>query len=534
MVSAPSPPKSDKQQWFSSDLAILCCLGLFKLLLHFGTNHQYGYFADELYYMAAGEHLDWGFAEGSPLTPAIANLSRWMLGDSLFAIRFFPALSGAGTVILTGLIARELGGGRLAQVIAAIAVILTPGYLFVQTILTMNAFEPLLWALCAYLTLYILKTERLCLWSIAGLVAGIGLMNKFSIFFFIISLVIGILITPARRLLFNRWFLLGSILAIGIFIPAIVWQINHHWPFLEHQREASLYEKKGLFQSAIDLVLQQIILTNPAAVPVWGCGLYYYLFTRSGKRYRALGWSYIIIVGWFLLFEGRFYYLLPIYPMLLAAGVVFLEPKLQRYLTWKYTTLLALIATGLVLLPLALPILPLETLIGYSNIIYRPPTLSKSMQEDAAEAPWHFRLMLGWEETVAQVAQAYRQLSPQEQSECAILAWFYGHAGAVDFFGPTYHLPKAISGHTGYYFWGPRDYSGDTVLSIAGELTFLRQTFDSVELVATTTDTTSLGFNSELPIYLCRGIKRPLSESWPAFKYYFEQPTTNPLTAELS
>jgi hypothetical protein len=526
----PPTSQSAKQGWFSSDIAILCYLGLFKLLLHFCTNQQYGYHGDELYYIAAGEHLDWGFAEGSPFTPAIANLSRWLLGDSLFAIRFFPAIAGACTVILTGLIARELGGGRLAQVMAAVSIILTTGYLFLQTILTMNAFEPLLWALCAYLTIRILKTECLALWSIVGVVTGIGLMNKFSIFFFIISLVLGILITPARRLLFNRWVLLGSLLAIGICAPTLLWQINHHWSFLEHQRESNLYEKKGLLQSAIDLILQQIILTNPGAVPLWGCGLYYYLFTRPGKPYRALGWSYIIVLGWFLVFEGRFYYLLPIYPMLLAAGAVFLEPRLHHYPAWKYTTFIAPIASGLVLLPIALPILPISSLIDYSNAVYRPPTLSKFSQENSTQAPWQFRSMLGWEDTVAQVAQVYQKLPSQDRAECAILAWRYGIAGAIDFFGSAYHLPKAISGHTGYYFWGSRGYSGKVVLSLGGDLTFLRQTFDSVEPVAIVTHEKIVGLKSTLPIYLCKGIKRPLSETWSAFKFYFKEPTTNPIT----
>lgn len=530
MVSAPSTPPLAKDRWFRSDIAILCYLGLGKLLLHFFTNNQYGYFGDELYYMAAGEHLDWGFAEGAPLTPVIANLSRWLMGDSLFAIRFFPAIAGAGTVILTGLFARELGGGRLAQGIAAIAVILAPGYLFLQTILTMNAFEPLLWTFCAYLTLRILKTSRLSLWTSVGLVAGIGLMNKFSIFFFLLSLGLGILITPARRVLCNRSILVGSLLAIAICAPTLLWQTHHHWPFLEHQRESSLYEKKGLLQSAIDLVLQQIILTNPGAVPIWACGLYYYLVTRAGKPYRALGWSYIILLGWFLLFEGRFYYLLPIYPILFAPGAVFLEPKLRQVSAWKYTTLVALFASGIVLLPIALPVLPINSLIRYSNAIYRPPSLSKFGQENAAQAPWHFRSMLGWEDTVAQVALAYQRLSPRDRAECAILAWSYGTAGAIDFFGKAYHLPKAISGHTGYYFWGPRNYSGKVVLSLDGDLTFLRQTFDSVEPVAIVTHEKIAGLNSTLPMYLCKGIKRPLSESWPAFKFYFKLPTTNPIT----
>ncbi|WP_298917413.1 hypothetical protein [uncultured Nostoc sp.] len=184
------------------------------------------------------------------------------------------------------------------------------------------------------------------------------------------------------------------------------------------------------------------------------------------------------------------------------------------------------------LLPIALPILPIKPLIRYSNTIYRPPTLSKFAQDNSAQAPWHFRLMLGWEDTVAQVAQAYQKLLPRDRTECAILAWSYDNAGAIDFFGPAYHLPKAISGHTGYYFWGPRDYSGNVVLSLGGNLTFLRQTFNSVETVVIVTHEKIVGLRSTLPIYLCKGIKRPLSESWPAFKYYFKQPTTNLITID--
>jgi hypothetical protein len=183
-----------------------------------------------------------------------------------------------------------------------------------------------------------------------------------------------------------------------------------------------------------------------------------------------------------------------------------------------------------VLLPTVLPILPIESLIRYSNTVYRPPTLSKFARKNAAQAPWHFQFMLGWEDTVAQVAQAYQKLTPSDRAECAILAWTYWNAGAIDLFGPAYHLPKAISGHTGYYFWGPRDYSGNVVLSVGGDLTFLRQTFNSVEPITIVTRGKLVG--GTIPIYLCKGIKRPLSETWPAFKYYFKRPTTNPITTD--
>lgn len=514
--------KVSSYTWFSSDIAILFYLGLCKLLLHFFTNHQYGYFQDELYYIAAGEHLEWGFAEGSPLTPAIANLSRWLMGDSLFSIRFFPAISGAGTVILAGLFARELGGGRLAQFMTAISIILAPGYLFLQTILTMNAFEPLLWTACAYLVVKIIKTEYYALWIVIGLIAGIGLLNKFSISFFLISLVVGLLFTPARKILFNHFFLIGAIIAVVMFLPTIFWQINHHFPFLEHQRESSLYEKKGVLLSAIDLILQQNVLTNPTTVPIWISGIYYYLFITPGKKYQFLGWCYFILLGWFFFFEARYYYSLPIYPMLIAAGAVFWEPKLQLFPIWKYITLGAIFFSGLLFMPTMLPILPMNILIPYSNAIYRPAALTKNEQLYPDLPPWHFQGMLGWQESVAEIAQIYQKLSPQDRQICAILAWNYGNAGAVDLFGPAFNLPKSISGHTGYFFWGPRNYSGDVVLSIGGDLNFLKQTFDNVEPV---------GGNDAFPIYLCKKIKRPLAETWPAFKFYFKLPNSNPITS---
>lgn len=519
-----SAQMNQPKRFLSSDFALLGALAVVKLLLHFFTNGRYGYFSDELYYIAAGEHLDWGFAEFPPLVAVIANISRWLLGDSLFAIRLFPAIAGALTVFLTGIIVHELGGGRFAQCLAAIAVILMPGYLFLQTVLTMNAFEPLLWMICAYIAILILKYEAPKLWLLAGLVVGIGLMNKFSIAFFAVSLLIGFSITPARKLLFNRWLLLGCLIAIIICLPTVIWQSQHDWAFLEHQRESNLYEKKPFLQSTLDLFLQQIILVNPGALPVWLSGLYYYLFTSNGRKYRALGWSFIIILGLFLFFEARYYYLLPIYPMFIAAGAIAFEQLFHRRRLLTSALFCLLIAGGVILVPIGLPILPIKTLISYSNSVYRPPTLARHIKNQSEQAPWHFRLMLGWEETVATVAEVYDRMTPSEQSECAILTWRYGDAGAIDFWGRNYNLPKAISGHTGYYFWGPKEYSGELVLSVGGNLSFLKQRFDSVEQVATVTHEKSFGIKSDLPIYRCRGIKKPLKELWSDFKFYFKRP----------
>lgn len=525
MLEKRSTKPNPLKEFFNTDFALLGVLALIKLLLHLLTNRQYGYFGDELYYIAAGEHLDWGFAEFPPLVAVAANVSRWLMDNSLFTIRLFPAIAGALTVFLTGMMVRELGGKRFAQCLAAIAVILMPGYLFIHTVLTMNAFEPLLWMLCAYVAILILKYANPKLWLLAGLVVGIGLMNKFSIAFFAISLLIGFLITPARRLLLNRWLWLGCCIAIVICLPTIIWQSQHGWAFLEHQRESNLYEKKPFLQSTFDLFLQQIILVNPGAFPIWLSGLYYYLFTSHGRKYRALGWTFIILLGLFLFFEARYYYLLPIYPMFLAAGAIVFEQLFDRHRLLISALLCLLVAGGVILAPIVLPILPIETLISYSNSVYRPPTLARDTKNQAQQAPWHFREMLGWEDTVSTVASAYRRLSPREQAQCAILAWRYENAGAIDFWSRKYNLPKAISGHTGYYFWGTRGYSGELVLSVGGDLGFLKQRFDSVEQVATVTHEKIVGIRSDLPIYLCRGIKQPLSKIWSELQFYFKRPT---------
>ena len=194
----------------TSDLSLLSYLSLFKLLLHFFTNHQYGYFRDELYYLECGERLDWGYADQSPLIAVIAKTAR-LMGDSLFAIRFFPAVAGAALVFLTGIITRELGGRRFAIILSAVLVLVAPYFIAISTILTMNVFEPLLWMGCAYTLIRIVKTNNQKLWLWFGLIAGVGLMNKHSMAFFGFALIAGLVVTRERKHLFSKWLLLGGI-----------------------------------------------------------------------------------------------------------------------------------------------------------------------------------------------------------------------------------------------------------------------------------------------------------------------------------
>lgn len=512
-------------QWLRSDIAVLWFLALLKLMLHFATNGQYGYHLDELYYMACGDRLAWGYAELPPLVAVIAHFSRSLMGDSLFSIRFFPAIAGALLVIFTGLIARELGGKRFAQYLAALLVVVSPYFLAMHTLLTMNAFEPLIWTLCSYLILLSLKYYRPKLWLLIGVVIGIGLLNKFSMVFFAFSAVIGLWITQ-RQVFSKQWFWLGGVIAIVLFIPTLIWQAQHGWPFLEQQNAANLYSKKPFPDSIIDLLVQPILMMHLLALPIWLAGLYFYLLSKEGKPYRLFGWIFVITYGLFLLLQGKSYYLAPLYPMLFASGAIVVEQWVRGQRLFKAIIPGVLLSSAILMMPMTLPVLPMQTLLqisSYYSSIYSLPDRSDATLTDQ-EAPLLFRDMLGWEDRVAEVSQIYHQLPASEQAQTAILSWEYHDAAAIDFYGPRYGLPKGISGAHTFYFWGYRHYSGEQVISLGGDRNYLQQLFNQVELVDTVTHAHVVGLKRHTPIYLCREIKVPFSQSWPRFKAYFGHP----------
>jgi len=504
-------------------MVIIWVLALAKLMLHFLTNGQYGYQIDELYYMACGEHLDWGYTELPPLIAVIANLSRSLFGDSLFAIRFFPAVAGALLVVVTGLMVRELGGGKFAQCLAGLAIIFSPYYLFIHTILTMNAFEPLLWTLCAFIILISLKYRLPQLWYLVGFVVGIGLLNKYSMLFFGFSLLVGLCLTPYRQLFGEKWIWTAILIAFVMFLPTIVWQYQHGWPFFEQQAAANISSKKPLLESMVDLFVQPILMMQPLTLPVWLAGLYYYLRSPSGKLYRFFGWSFLVLFAIFFVLGGKSYYLAPIYPILFAPGAIMVERFVRNKKLWKTSILVGLATSSLFLIPMSLPILPLQTLLQvskfYSSIYTLPDRGSTDL--NSQEAPWHFRQMLGWEDIAAQVSKVYHSPTLGERTNVAILVWDYGHASAIDFFSKAYNLPKVISGAHAYYFWGPRDYSGNIVISVGGDFNYLQKLFKQVEKVDTITHKNIVGIKSAIPIYLCKEIQVSFKNDWSDFKAYF-------------
>ena len=499
-------------------LGLLLALSACKLVLHLATNGGYGYFRDELYYLACAERLDWGYVDQAPLIAWVARAARTLLGDSLPALRFLPAVAGALTVFLAGALARELGGGRASQLLACLAVIVAPYFLGVNTLLTMNAFEPLFWLLCTHLVVRACKTGDEKLWLWFGVVAGVALLNKHSTLVYGFGVVAGLSLSPARRFFLSRRMWLGGAAAFLIFLPHLLWQIGHGWPIVEILRNAD--RNQNVEFSAAGFLAGQVLLLHPLTLPLWLAGLYFYLFARAGRPYRALGYAYLVMLAVMMVTRAKVYYLAPFYPALFAAGGVAVEAWTARpRARWLRPAAVGLLVAGGVLTaPLVLPVLPIETFVNYQDRLgLEPPRAEKS---HTGKLPQHYADMFGWEEMTDVVARVYHSLPEGERARCAVYASNYGEAGAVDFFGPRRGLPKAISGHQNYFLWGPRDYTGECVITVGSDLEDVRESFDSVEHAATFTHPHVIPHENNTPVLVARRPKRPLKEIWPDVKCF--------------
>jgi hypothetical protein len=487
-----------------------------KLAVHLYAGRHYGYFCDELYYIACSRHLAWGYVDQPPLIALVTWVELRLFGDSLLALRLFPALAGAAMVLLAGLMARELGGRRFAQALAALAALAAPGFLAIDNLLTMNAFEPLFWTGCAYVLIRIIKTGNQKLWMWFGLLAGIGLENKHSMLIFGFAVVAGLLLTSQRRLLRSPWVWLAGLAAFLIFLPNLLWNIQHHFPFLELQANIRR-SGRNVDLSPLAFLGQEVLTMLPASAPVWLAGLWYYLFSGRGREFRALGWAWLVASAMIMLMNPRIHYLWPAFPMLMAAGGVMWEDWLARpQLRWAKVACPALIVLlGALMAPMFLPVLPVPLYIRYAETLH--------LQQPAIEnhrlgpLPQLYADQFGWAEMAATVARVYNGLPPEVRARTAIFGQNYGQAGAVDFFGPKYGLPRAISGHQSYFLWGPRDYTGESVIVMQGRQKELEKLFASVRKAATVYHPYSMP-DERFDVFYCQVLKEPLRQFWPKTK----------------
>ncbi|HVI08959.1 MAG TPA: glycosyltransferase family 39 protein [Candidatus Binatia bacterium] len=523
MVSTASPVSGleNPRSVFSSTMSMVWAIALAKLIFHVYFNNRYGYFRDEFDYIACGDHLAWGYVDQPPLIPFLVHISRAMLGDSLRAIRFFPALASSLLVVQTAAIARELGGRRYAVILAAICAVVAPQYLSNASLLGTNCLEPNLWMGCAYFAILAIKREDPRYWLWFGVIAGLGMEEKYTIALFGLGIVVGLLLTAQRRVFLNVWIWLGGVAAFLIFLPNLLWNLHYGWPFLQLMHNIRA-EGRDVVLGPVDYFAQQTLLINPFTAPIWLAGLFGLLFWQRLKPYRLLGWAYLVCYGVLFVLHGKNYYLAPVYPMLLAAGAVMIDQAISKNakLDWlKPAIAVLLLANGAYLTPLVVPVLSPD---GFLNYMKYLPTKPPVMEHSHARAPlpqW-FADQFGWNEIVAETAVAWNRLTPEERQDknCGIFAQDYGQAGAIDFLGGKYGLPKSLSGHQTWFLWGPRDYSGNCMIVLDDKRERLEQLWQKVEYVGDSADN-HYALEKGIPVFICRGAKfGTMQELWPEIK----------------
>jgi len=488
----------------------------------------YGVMSDELYYLDCADHLAWGYVDHPPLSIGVLAAMRALLGSSLLALRLVPALLHGALMVLSALIARELGGGRAAQGLAATAALAAPVFLAVTGFYSMNAFEPALWAGAALLVARIVKLPHggspMRLWPPLGVVLGLALLNKISTLWFGAGIGVGLVLTRERRWLATHWPWTCFAIALVIFSPHLLWQLQHDLPTLEFMRNAT--RLKMIAKSPLALLGEQLLILNPVLVPFWLAGLAWYFVSREGKRFQWLAWIWITVLV-ILVASGssRANYLGPAYSVLLPAGGVVVE-RLAQLRAWRWlpgATAAVFLLAGAITAPFAIDLLPPARFVVYQRAIGLSAPVDQI--DELGAMPLHFALRFGWPELVEAVARAQATLTPAEREQAVVLGSWFGGTAAINVLGRERGLPRAISGHNSYWLWGPGGTSGEVLLALAESgdeerLRALRAWYEDVTRVAEVDCEYCLPELARVGIYVCRRPRRPIEQWWPEVKVY--------------
>jgi 4-amino-4-deoxy-L-arabinose transferase-like glycosyltransferase len=502
--------KSSQSSLALTDTKILWLLALGLFLLHMFTNHQYGFHQDELVVLDNAYHLDWGFVEYPPLTPFLARIELELFGLSLVSARTFAALAHSIVLVLTGLMARDLGGNRRTQILAAVAAAIAPVALVQGSLIQYVTFDFLWSVLIAYLTIRLLKSGDPRWWLPIGAVIGLGMMTKYTMVMFVAGLVGGVLLTDARRYLRSPWLWGGVALSLLIFLPNLIWQIQHNFISLEflssiHARDVEIGRADGY------LIEQFVFCSNPFMIPIWVAGLIYYFRNPAGKHYRMIGWMYVIPFLIYLFTQGRSYYLAPAYPMLIAAGAVVWQGWVERLsmqtsrvvrgMTWTGIVIGAIISGAL-----ALPIAPINS--AWWDVV-----------SDVHDT---FTEQIGWPDMIETVAGIYADLPKEEQTRTGILAAENDEAAALNLFGPEYGLPTAISGSDTFWLRGYGDPPPEVLIIVGYPREEVLSASAQCETVGIITNPYDVDNDLRHPpdIFVCRDLRISWPEFWDRIQRY--------------
>lgn len=490
-----------------SDTSILIYIAVLTVIVHFFTNGRYGFHRDELATLDDARHLAWGYVAYPPVTPFFGRISLLLFGTSLAGFRFFASLAQALALLVTGLMAKELGGRRAAQLLAVAAGL--PFCLGGGAVMQYVSFDYLSWVLTAYFILRLLNSEDPRWWLAVGGSVGLGMMSKYSMVFLISGILVGLFVTDARRYLRSRWLWYGVALSLLIFLPNLIWLARHHFITLDflthiHARDIRLGRTKNFLPDQLKITM--------FGFPLAMLGLYFCLLTKTGRGFRLLGWMFLVPFILFVIAKGRGYYMGAGYPMLYAAGSVYFEKFLVSLRhTWR-ALLRALFWTAVLADAAIASIVTLRVFPVGTPAWHWANKINDDLQEE-----------VGWPELARTAAQIRDQLPPDDRAHLAILAGNYGEAGALNLYGGQYHLPRTISGINSFWARGYGDPPPQTLIVIGMSKRFLDENFGSCDLAAHLWNAYGI-INEETrdhpDVYVCRGLIKPWPDFWRNFQHY--------------
>ncbi len=484
----------------SASFLPLVCIAVTAAIVHIATNGRYGFHRDELQFLSDARHLDWGFVSYPPLTPFIERISLDLFGLSLIGLRMFSVIGQAIVIVVSGLMARDLGGSRLAQVATALAVALSPLPIFEATEFQYTSFAFLWWVLVAWFTIRLLKTENPRWWIAIGAAIGLGLMTKYAIVFFIVGILVGMAFSPARRYFASKWFWAGVAIALVIFSPNMFWLIRHNfisYTFLQHIHTRDVGEGRAEGY----LIDQFFVCANLFSAPVWLIGLYAYL---RDSRYRMIAFMYLVPFVVFWIDNGRFYYVAESYPMLIAMGAVTCGAWLMRIPRWSQFAIEAVFFAGLL------------TCGAYFFAGWVPFASSGPLRDFALKHSEDLREEIGWDEMVKAVAGVRDSLPADQLANVGILVGNYGEQGALELFGAAYRLPPPLSLTNSAWLRGYPTPQPTTLIVIGSSLEWADHNFTGCHLaahIAYSSDVKNEESKSHPDILLCGPPRQP----WPVF-----------------
>jgi hypothetical protein len=493
------------------------------LLIYISTFFKgYGYFIDEFYYIACANNPAAGYVDHPPLAPLLLTLFQFVFGNSVYAIRILPAIAQSAAVFLTGLLTKDIGGGKFAQVLAACALAASPTIIAFGGFYSMNAFEPLFAVLLLYFAVRMIKENNPKRWIALGIIMGLAVMNKHTFAVFIIGFVFSFLAAGKWKLFFNKWFVLGSMIGLIIFLPNVLWQVMNNYPSLEFYRNISA--AKNVYTPPVAFIIAQVMGMSPTTAPVWLAGILFLFFSKRNKDFRFLAVLFISLFL-FMLLSGvsRSDRLAFAYPAAFAGGALFFENVFRKYnVKWLKAVFVLFVISGLALaLPIILPYFSYKTVEAHTKFLRYNTELERG---NRPLLPQILADRIGWEERFKLVYSAYQSLSDEDKKQTIIAAESYGQAGALELFGKDYNFPPVVSAHNTYYLWSKDRLRGNILLQLGHRDDFdgLKEVFNSVDIYPGEYKNPYVTeHENNLKVFICRGPKIPYSQMLERSKFYY-------------